>query len=348
MASNVKIKELPSGNFNALVYDYTDANKKRHYKSITAPSKREVKKLIAEFLASREEAQLTAEDITVREAISKYIDSRINVLSPSTIRGYKLILKNNIQDIMPVKTRHLTSRDIQNAINKEALTHSPKTVRNIHGLLVAALKESAPDLRINTTLPQKIKPDISIPTEEEMKKIFIYVKDTNMELPIYLAGLCGMRRSEIAALKWKDVNIYNKTISINSALVRDENDKLVEKGTKSVASKRVIRILDPVMEVLKSTPRVTENVTVLNPHTITMSFSKILKKLDLPHYRFHDLRHYAVSVMLSLNIPKNYIADYVGHETENMIDQVYGHIMQSAKTSFEDVLNQYYTSLLKK
>jgi hypothetical protein len=46
MSTGVKINELPSGNFNAKVFDYTDASGKRHYKSITAPSKREVKKLL--------------------------------------------------------------------------------------------------------------------------------------------------------------------------------------------------------------------------------------------------------------------------------------------------------------
>lgn len=49
--------------------------------------------------------------------------------------------------------------------------------------------------------------------------------------------------------------------------------------------------------------------------------------------------------MLSLNIPKKYIADYVGHETEDMIDLVYGHIMQSKKTSVEDLLNDYYSNV---
>ena len=52
--------------------------------------------------------------------------------------------------------------------------------------------------------------------------------------------------------------------------------------------------------------------------------------------------------MLSLNMPKNYIADYMGHETENMIDRVYGHIMKEAKQSFEDRVNEYYTALFTK
>jgi len=48
-----------------------------------------------------------------------------------------------------------------------------------------------------------------------------------------------------------------------------------------------------------------------------------------------------------MNIPKNYIADYMGHETENMIDKVYGHITKEKKSKVEDQLEEYYTNLMQ-
>ena len=98
--SGVKITELPSGNFNAKVFDYTDANGKRHYKSITAPSKREVKQLIAEFIVTKDEKKATVPDMTVGEAIDKYVSTKANVLSPSTVRGYLRMRKNNLQNLI--------------------------------------------------------------------------------------------------------------------------------------------------------------------------------------------------------------------------------------------------------
>jgi hypothetical protein len=50
--------------------------------------------------------------------------------------------------------------------------------------------------------------------------------------------------------------------------------------------------------------------------------------------------------MLSLNVPKNYIANFVGHETENLIENIYGHIMASRKTTVEDQLQEYFTNVL--
>lgn len=91
----------------------------------------------------------------------------------------------------------------------------------------------------------------------------------------------------------------------------------------------------------------TDNVCELTPNQITSGFTKLLERVELRHIRFHDLRHYAVSTMLSLNIPKNYIADYVGHETEHMIDQVYGHIKANSKERFSEILNTYYSKLFE-
>ena len=51
--------------------------------------------------------------------------------------------------------------------------------------------------------------------------------------------------------------------------------------------------------------------------------------------------------MLMLNIPKKYIADYVGHESERMIDEVYGHIMQEARDDFMDIANNRFSALTK-
>lgn len=347
MSANVKINELPSGNFNAKVFDYTDQNGKRHYKSITAPCKREVKKLIADFLSDRENKRTIISGITVGEAIDSYIASKSNILSPSSIRGYKMIRKNNMQNLMPMKIENLTQMDIQEEINIESKTHSPKTIKNMHALLSSAITYVNPSFVTATTLPKKVKPDIQIPTEDEMKAIFADLRGKKLEIPVYLAAMCGMRRSEISALKWKDVDLVKGTLTIRAATVINENAEYVIKGTKTTAGKRTIKLFKPVLELLKKQPQETEFVTAFQkPSRISNSFVYVTARLGMKNYRFHDLRHYAVSTMLSLNVPKKYIADYMGHETERMIDEVYGHIMQNAKDNFMAILDNHYANLI--
>lgn len=345
MSANVKINELPSGNFNAKVFDYTDAAGKRHYKSITASSKRDVKRLIAEFLAQRETDKYFKTKMSVSEAISKYIDSKSNILSPSTIRGYKKIHTHNLQSLMDMDVNSLTSEIIQNEINREAVEHAPKTIRNMYGLLSSTLKMFLPGKSFNVLLPQKEKKEIEIPSETEITDILKAVKDTDIEIPIHLAAYCGMRASEISALTWEDLSLKNKTIKIHRATVLDETGTYVTKGTKTIAGTRTIPMFDPVHDVLFNAQDKTGTVTKIDPQTLSKKFTAILKKHGIKHYRLHDLRHYTVSVMLSLNIPKNYIADYVGHESERMIDEVYGHIMKGARVDFMDVANVYFTKM---
>ena len=347
-----KITQLPSGAYHATVYSHTDEAGKRHYESFTGHDYNQLMLDIVSFKndkrISRIDESLGKTKLTVASAMDQYIESKSAILSPSTIASYKAIRRNNLLSIQKLTVKQVTQELVQIAINQEAMNKTPKTVRNIHGFLAAVLQVYRPDLILRTTLPQKTKSAIAIPTEEEVKLLVAATKDTEMEIPLLLAACCGMRRSEIAALTWKDIDFTKNTITIKKALVLDDDNELIEKTTKTTAGTRVIRMFPVVAEALihykEHHPDTGEYITI-RPDIISHRFEKLVKRTGIPHYRFHDLRHYTVSVMLSLNIPKNYIADFVGHETENMIDKVYGHIMQSRKTSAEDLMQNYYQNI---
>lgn len=347
------IKQLPSGAYHASVYSHTDANGKRHYESITGFDYNQVLLEVAQFKADKKQDKLeqaiAGTKLTVADAMDQYIDSKSAILSPSTIASYKAIRRNNLLDLQPLLITKVTQELVQISINKEAMNKTPKTVRNIHGFLAAVLQVYRPDLILHTTLPQKVKAEIAIPTEDEIRLLLNTAKGTEMEIPLILAACCGMRRSEIAALTWKDVDFGHNTIKIKKALVMDDDNELIEKTTKTTAGTRTIRMFPVVSETLinyKEAHPDDGGYISIRPDIISHRFEKLVKRTGIQHYRFHDLRHYTVSVMLSLNIPKNYIADFVGHETENMIDKVYGHIMQSRKTSVEDQMQEYFAKFL--
>ena len=348
-----KINQLPSGAYHAKAYDYTDETGKRIYRSFSNYDYNKLLLELAQFKQAKSDDKLARatgnRSLTLGDAIDSYIKSKSAVLSPTTMNSYRSLRRNNLQYLMDIPVDKITQENVQQEINREAMTHAPKTVRNIHGLLTAVLQVYRPDLTLHTRLPQKVKNEIAIPTEEEVQKLIKLSKDTDMELPILLAACCGMRRSEIAALKWSDINFKNNTITIKHALVINGDNQFVEKTTKTTAGTRTIRMFPIVSNALKSYKNENkkgdgEYITI-NPDAISRAFARLEKKAEIPHYRFHDLRHYTVSVMLSLNIPKNYIADYVGHETENMIDQVYGHIMKNKKTAVEDIMQDYFSKI---
>lgn len=336
----VKIERLPSGSYRARVH--LGGGK---YKSITGKDKKAVQLEAAKYesgVLEEKNAASPYQTMTLGDAMQKYIDLKSAVLSPSTIRGYDAIRRNRVPELIEMRLEDITQEDIQRAVNEDAITHSPKSVRNLHCFLSAVLDVYKHDLHLDTTLPQRRKASIAIPTQGEVDALMEYFAGSDMELPFALAACCGLRQSEICGLRWKDIDLEAGRLSVNTAKVRNKDGVYVEKAPKSESGERSIRLYPFIADIIQKREPEGEFITTLTGNNMYSRFDAALKKLGLPHYRFHDLRHYLVSVMLSLNVPKNYIADYVGHADEGMIDRVYGHIMASKKTSVEDMMDAYF------
>lgn len=296
----------------------------------------------AKALALKEgliEEHKPVKQLTVGEAIDRYIESKDAVLSPSTIRGYKQVREFDLQDIMNIQLSALTQEHIQRAINKMAKTKSPKSVRNAHGLLSAALTEFLPNMALRTTLPQKQKHEISIPTTEEVNFIAEKAKGTRFELPFLLAAWMGLRTSEIKGLTWDCVQ--GDMLHIKQAIVEGENGPVL-KSTKTYSGNRKIPIPKYIKELIEQQPHNDEYIVHYTKNSLYNHFRRLCKRYDLPHYRFHDLRHYQASVMLALGIPDKYAMERMGHASTNMLKTVYQHTMKSKSEEVADTVNSFF------
>lgn len=139
------------------------------------PSKKAAESKAAAIKAGMK-AEAAPASLTVGKAIDLYIASKDSVLSPSTIAGYKRQRQNTLQSLMDVPVASLTQEAVQVAVNAMARDKSPKYVKNAYGLLTAALSVYRPGLVLRTTLPQKEKPDISLPSTEDIQRIAQYEK----------------------------------------------------------------------------------------------------------------------------------------------------------------------------
>lgn len=228
-------KKLKSGSWRVLAYVGKNVTKSG-YKSFTAATKKEAERLAAAY--EPPEPRGDVPDITVGQAIDEYIAMKDAVLSPSTIRSYRVIRRNWLQGLMDIQVYDLTQADVQRAVNREAASgKSPKTLRNAHGLLRAAIDAVRPELMLRTTLPQKKKPDIKIPTKEEVDAL-IDAADPELANAIRLAAMLGLRRSEICALTWDDIS--DETLTVSKAVVRDSTGTWVTKPPKSYSGYRVL------------------------------------------------------------------------------------------------------------
>lgn len=175
--------------------------------------------------------------ITFGTALDAYIQNREVVLSPATIREYKRVRKDH-ELLENKKLYNITQDDIQNHINVFSVQHSPKSVRNNHGLISAVMKMYKPNFSLNTVLPQRKRPKLYIPTDSDIIKVMDTAKGTEMEVPILLAAFGPMRRGEICALRSEDVE--GNRVHVCRNMVEDQHKEWVIKSPKSYAGDRYI------------------------------------------------------------------------------------------------------------
>lgn len=335
-------KKLPSGHWRVNLFIGKDANGKRKYKSFTAETKKAAEYKAAEYNLERKENK--AHKLTLHEAISRYIESKRNILSPSTIRGYYDVLDNYCPELMELQIGDLTQEAVQLAMNAMAAKYSPKTCRNTHGLISAALKIYRPDFTLHTTLPQKKKREIYVPDEKEIAEIYALTVGTINEIPVFLAAECGLRASEISALNVKNIN--PNYIHIKEARVIGDDGKEHLKTPKSSSGYRKVPISNDVYEYLISHADEDGRVCPRKATYICHSWSKFRLRHKLnENLNFHALRHHYASKCILLGIPQKYIAELMGHNSTDMIEKVYQHIFPSAMEEYANKLRTQMSEL---
>lgn len=281
--------------------------------------------------------------LTLGTAYDEYISSKGNILSPATIRGYAILRRNSLQDLMPRDIYTITQVDVQRAVNQEAKTKSPKTIRNIHGLLCAVMTMYRPDFVLHTTLPSKMPTELHVPTNEEIERLLTHTKESDADLyaAILLAAFGSLRRSEICALTLSDFT--KTTVSVTKAKVPDQNNHYVVKNkTKSAAGTRVITLPDKVISVIRCLGR-DKYVFDMTPNSLSIRFSRALRAAGIPHFRFHDLRHYQASILHAMGVPDKYIMERGGWKTDSTLKNVYQHTMDDKRKEVENQICDYFS-----
>ena len=338
----MKAKKLPSGRWRCRVYDGTDPAGKKIYKSFTADSKKEAELLAAQYAASRKST--VSKDRTLADAYARYIEIKKNTLSPATVREYSRAAKADFPELMPLRLSRLTQEAVQSAVNVMSANHSPKSVRNAHGLLSAVLSMFAPEIRLNTRLPQSRKPDLYVPTEQEVEKLVRSIRGTELEKAVLLAAFGSLRRSECSALMISDIE--GDIIHVNKAIVLGADKQWTLKQPKSKAGYRDIKMPGFVIERLKPAPN--GRIVNIMPVTITDYFADARRKFNLPHFRFHDLRHYQASILHAKGVPDKYIMERGGWSTDSTLKNIYQHTMSDKRKQVEEEIVQRFEDSHKK
>ena len=338
-----KIEKLPSGTFRTRVYYLDPLTGKNKSKSIKGKTTKEVRMLEAEFRLSLQK-KVGQFDITVDEALNKFIDDHVNVLSPATIRGYISLKNNHYQSIKHIKAHALTLPDVQREINKMAATHDPKTIDNCYSLLRKSLRYVKCPIEFECTFPQKIIKEVEIPTHEEVSIVLESITNLDIKIAVLLAATLGLRRSEISGIQMENVDFENRLITIDSAVVYDKDRNFVSKTTKNPKSKRTLEIPDLLYEEIIKKKGQDGPLVSRTPASIGESFRKIVKKCPVKYFTLKQLRHFYASVMLKLNVPDLYAMRRMGHSTNRMLKTVYQHVFQDEQKKISSNINDFFNN----
>lgn len=295
--------------------------------------------------------------LTLNDAILSYEKSHENVLSPSTIRGYEIIRKNRFARLMCRRLSDIDRRAVQAAVNEEAacINHargnqskpvSAKTLANAYGLVRSVLAEYDIDVS-RVKLPQKIKTKKKYLEAEEIARLIDAAVGDACEIPIVMAAWLGLRRSEIAGLKWDSIDFDKGTITIENTMVPDKENKMVVKaGAKNESSQRTISCPEYILSKLRKLERRGEMVFHVHPDTIRKHVHRLCAENGLPDCHVHGLRHANAAVMTSLNITDRCAMARGGWSSEYTFKQIYAYLFDKDAKAADDAINEFFHARL--
>lgn len=345
-------KKLASGSWRCQVYSHTERivqpdgtiKQKRIYKSFTSDiagpkGKRIAEQLAAEYAANKE--QKNAENnFTLNEAVDLYMDAKAQVLSPATLRGYESLKKNYFDEIGRVNIQNLDTVTIQKWVSSLSTKLSPKTVKNAYGLLTATLKFFISDFSSQAKLPANEKPDLYVPSDNDIKRLLKHIEGKELEIAVLLAAFGPMRRGEICALQSDDIN--GNTVTVKRSMVLGRDKEWYIKQPKSYSGYREIVFPSFVIDKIQGIEGRIINAT---PNQITKRFQRAIIYTKLPHFRFHDLRHYAASIMHAIGVPDQYIIARGGWASDNVMKTIYRGVISDESEKQNKIINGHFETM---
>lgn len=277
-------------------------------------------------------------NITLRQAMDNYILIHSNILSPSTISGYRDIQRLRFQNVMDSPIKNVGSW--QAVVNDEAELVSPKTLKNSWSFAHSALKNAkVPDEDLVVKLPQIVKEERPYLDFKEIKIFLNAICGKECELAALLA-LHSLRRSEVLDITKADV--VNDTIRVKGSCVRDENNAFIHKKTnKAEASRRDIPILIPrLKELVKDIP--SGYLVTTHPSSTYRQINRICKANNLPEVGWHGLRHSFASLCYHLQIPALTTKKLGGWKDINTVLKIYTHLAESDKDEATSKLKEFF------
>jgi integrase len=229
---------------------------------------------------------------------------------------------------------------------------SPRTIRQVHTMLKQALTQACVWRAIPYNPAALVKPpkvqrkEMKTIDTEATARMLDAARQTPIFVPVLLGVLCGLRRGEICALRWRNVDLENGQLAIVASRSRGEHGRPIEKGTKTGRGRLIALPLLAVTELRQYRRRQAERLLRLgvalsedhyvcarldggpsHPTRLTRLFSEFMRDHKLPPIRFHDLRHTHATHLLGVGVHPKIAQERLGHSSIAVTMDTYSHAM---------------------
>ena len=313
--------------------------------------------------------------ITDRQTLAEFLWSWLSDVAkpsvrPKTFKTYSYLVRIHIEPSLGNRNLvKLGPQDIQRFLNDKGQSGlSPKTVRHIHATLRSALNVAmkwglvSRNVATLVATPRLQKKEVRTFTPEEARTFLEVIRGDRLEALFSITLALGLRQGEVLGLRWQDIDFDSRTLRVSVALQRiDKEFQLVEPKTER--SRRTLPLTETIYSTLRAHrsrqleeklaagPYWPENGLVfttrigtpLEPRNVVRKYKALLKKAELPLYRFHDLRHACASFLIAQGVPARTVMEILGHSQISLTMNTYAHVMPAMKQDAVDLMDAILT-----
>ena len=252
--------------------------------------------------------------------------------------------KMKVKDIKPIHIRKWQTDLLKMEYSKTYLKTIYNQLTAIFNYAIRFHNLDKNPCHIAGSIGKKDADEMQILSLQEFNKMIDCVTDKENKFFYIILFWTGMRKGELLALTYEDVDFENKTIMINKNFQIVKKERLIT-DPKTPRGRRVIAVNDIVLNCIKNLwstsykPNKTDKIFYLSKDSLKRQLDTACKKAGVPRIRVHDLRHSHASYLLSNGVNIVILSRRLGHEKVQTTLNIYCHICPSSEDRLNDVLN---------
>ena len=327
----------------------------------------EARAALRQMVLSGSTADVASHRLTVEDYLKQWLEGK-RALRPSTLKSYRehidLYLVPNLGQL---RLKDVSAAHVDQLISRIASrTHRPlsaATIRRIHATFRTALNAAVrrrlipynPALQVD--LPVEDHEPVTVWTHQQLAQFLTSARDDRLQVLYYLVALTGLRRGEVLGLRWTDIDLDRRLVSIRRQVVQLGGQVHIG-PPKTRAGRRVVPIDQGTAEALRKHRAAQqqeqcawgdgwddsghvftrEDGRRINPEYVSRRFKTLSHQAGLPEIRFHGLRHTSASIALTAGVAMKVVSERLGHSTTGITADLYTHVSPAVAQDAADAI----------